>query len=388
MKILQKLLAPYPVEQFLTEYWTQKAIHICASNAQKFRDYFSWDNLNYLLNYNRLTEPDIRFSKKGKSLSGIHNSQNWGSYVREGATLIVNGVHHRVPTVRELTANLQYDIGYPAHVNLYCSPSEQQGFTSHYDTHDVLILQIDGEKEWFVYPETVRYPTPDMPSENEQPPEGTPYLQCVLKPGDLLYIPRGHWHYAIACGEKLSLHLTVGIDCQMGINWANWLMNDLQKSSDWRQSLPVIIDDDTHALEQRLNILRQHLIDSLNQPDIIHKYIEYLNSSDQAALLVSLPVQTGTDIFPDIFTTRFAWSTLHRIRVKELEKEHYQLQVGTKQVDLKGIPANLVENLLNQDEFSLFDIADWVPELDLDIDIVPLLTRFVTEGILLVKTPK
>ncbi|MBW4642639.1 MAG: cupin domain-containing protein [Goleter apudmare HA4340-LM2] len=388
MKILQKLLAPYPVEQFLAEHWTQKAIHISASHPQKFREYFSWETLNYLLNYHRLTDPDIRFSKKGVSLSETHNPQNWSSYLRQGATLIVNGVHHRVPKVQELTANLQYDIGYPAHVNLYCSPSEQQGFTCHYDTHDVLILQIDGDKEWFVYPETISYPTPEMPSEKELPPEGTPYLQCILKPGDLLYIPRGHWHYAVACGEKLSLHLTVGIDCQIGLDWVRSLIDNLQNTPAWRQSLPPIVDGNTHPIEQHLNTLKQGLIESLNQADILHKYIDTLSYSNQPPLLINLPTQTGNDIFADIFTTRFTWSSLHRIRLKQLGEEHYQVQVGAKQVDLKGIPGSLIENLFNRDEFGLLDIADWAPELDLDIDIAPLITRLVTEGILLVKTEK
>lgn len=84
--------------------------------------------------------------------------------------------------------------------------------------------------------------------------------------------------------------------------------------------------------------------------------------------------------------TRFTWSPLHRIRVKQIGEEHYQVQVGAKQLDLKGIPVNLAENLFNRDEFSLFDIADWAPDLNLEGDITPLMTRLITEGVLQVKT--
>lgn len=45
-----------------------------------------------------------------------------------------------------------------------------------------------------------------------------------------------------------------------------------------------------------------------------------------------------------------------------------------------------VENLFNRAEFSLMDLADWAPDLDFDGDIAPLLTRFVMEGVLQVKT--
>jgi ribosomal protein L16 Arg81 hydroxylase len=385
MKTLQQLLAPYPADQFLAEYWTQKAIHISTGQSQKFQIFFSWNDLNYLLNYQKLNAPDIRFAINGKLLPETPAAQDWGDRLRQGATLIINGLHQRVPTVAELAANLRYDIGYETHVNLYCSPAKQQGFECHYDTHDVLILQIDGEKEWFVYRETVLYPTSGMLSENQPKPQEPPYLHCVLKAGDLLYIPRGHWHYAVAC-EQPSLHLTVGIECQTGLDWLRWLIRDLQKNSDWRQRLPVIVDDNRTAMEQQLIALRQHLIETLHQPDILHKYIDSLTYRDLPPLPVSLPAQMGTDIFPNLFMTRFAWSPLHRIRVKQIGEEHYQVQVRAKKIDLKGIPANLVENLFNQDEFSLSDIADWAPDLDFDGDIAPLLTRLVIEGILQVKT--
>ena len=385
MKTLQQLLAPYPADQFLAEYWTQKAIHISTGNFQKFQIFFSWHDLNYLLNYQKLKFPDIRFAINGKLLPETPAPQDWSDRLRQGATLIINGLHQRVPTVAELAANLRYDIGYETHANLYCSPAKQQGFECHYDTHDVLILQIDGEKEWCVYRETVLYPTSGMLSENQPKPEEPPYLQCVLKAGDLLYIPRGHWHYAVAC-EQPSLHLTIGIECQTGLDWLRWLIRELQENSDWRQRLPIIGDDNRTAMQQQLTALRQHLIETLHQPDILHRYVDTLACRHQPPLPITLPVQMGTDIFENGFMTRFAWSPLHRIRVKQIDEEHYQMQVGSKQIDLKGIPVNLVDNLFKQDEFSLFDIADWAPNLDFDGDIAPLIGRLVIEGILQVKT--
>lgn len=386
MKTLQQLLAPHPTDQFLAEYWTQKAIHISTDDPRKFQTFFSWDDLNYLLNYHKLAEPDLHFSISGKSLPETRDPQDWSQRLNQGATLIVNGIHQRVPTVAKLAANLRHDIGYQTHINLYCSPAQQQGFDCHYDTHDVLILQIDGQKQWFVYRETVLYPTPDMPSSKQQPqPEEPPYLQCVLKAGDLLYIPRGHWHYAVAC-EQPSLHLTVGIECQTGLDWLGWLIHDLQKNPDWRQSFPPIIDSNVDALEQQLTTQRQYLMEALNQPDILHRYIDALTHRDQPPLSVNLPAQMGTDIFPNAFTTRFAWSPLHQIRVEKIDEEHYRVQVGSKQISLKRVPAKLVENLFNRDEFNLLDIADWAPELNFDHDIEPLISRLVTEGVLQVKS--
>ncbi|MBD2492849.1 cupin domain-containing protein [Nostoc sp. FACHB-280] len=384
MRTIQELLTYFSLDKFFTEFWTEKAIHISSDNSQRWQKIFAWKDLNELLNYHKLKEPDLHFSINGKSLPETRNRQEWSDRLRQGATLIINGVHHRIPAVAELAANLRHEIGYETHINLYCSPAKQQGFDCHYDTHDVLILQMEGEKQWFVYEPTVLYPTADMPSSKQQQPQQQPYLECVLQAGDLLYIPRGHWHYAVAC-EQPSLHLTVGIECQTGLDWLDWLIKDLCENVNWRQSLPAIANSNINVIEKQLSALRQHLIETLQQPDIFHRYIESLNYQHQPQLLVSLPAQMGTNIFPNLFTTQFIWSPLHRIRIKQIDDGQYQVRVGSKQIDLKGIPEKLVENLFNCDEFNLFDIADWSPDLDLEGDIIPLITNLVTEGILLVK---
>jgi ribosomal protein L16 Arg81 hydroxylase len=385
MKNLEQLLLPLTLEEFLAEYWTKKAIHISTDDRQKFQAIFNWKDLNYLLNYHRLTAANLQFSQQGKSLE-IGDPRNWSDRIRQGATLILNGVHHRVPAVMQLAANLRCEIGYETHVNLYCSPGQQQGFDCHYDTHDVLILQIDGEKKWFVYRETVLYPTPEMPSSKETQPTEPPYLECVLKPGDLLYIPRGQWHYAIACQQQSpSLHLTVGIECQTGLDWLSWLIDELQQHPQWRQSLPAMVNANRQVFAQQLTQLRQGLIETLDQPDLVDRYLDALSYRHHPPLPINLPTQIGTDIFPDLFLTRYAWSPLHRIRIKQLGEANYQIQIGSKRIDLKGIPETLAENLFNQDEFSLSDVADWSPDLDLEADIAPLITQLVKEGVLHVK---
>jgi hypothetical protein len=181
------------------------------------------------------------------------------------------------------------------------------------------------------------------------------------------------------------LHLTVGIECQTGIDWLNWLVQHVQDNPEWRQSLPAIVDDNTGALEQQLMTLRQQLIEALNHPDLLHQYRVDLSYRNHPPLPVSLPTQMGTDLFPNLFMTMFARSPLHRIRIQSLSEDHYQVHVGSRKIDLKGISKILVENLFDRDEFSLLDVADWAPDLDLEADIAPILARLVSEGILQVK---
>lgn len=135
----------------------------------------------------------------------------------------------------------------------------------------------------------------------------------------------------------------------------------------------------------QLSILRQHLIETLHQPDLLHQYIDFLAYQNYPPLPVCLPGQMGNDLFPNGFITQFVWSPLHPISVKTIDKEHYQVQIGAKKIDLKGVPSALVDNLFSHAQFSLSDIADWAPQLDFEGDIAPVIARFVAEGVLQIK---
>jgi hypothetical protein len=90
------------------------------------------------------------------------------------------------------------------------TPRGAQGFTAHYDTHDVFVLQIEGTKQWRFYA-----PVRELPLAEEWRPLhkdeiGPVTMEAVMRPGDTLYMPRGHIHEAFT-SEDLSLHLTVGV---------------------------------------------------------------------------------------------------------------------------------------------------------------------------------
>ncbi len=209
MRSLIALLEPYSVEEFLKNNWTSKAVHIASDGHNKFERLFSWEKLTYLLNFHEFKYPELRLALDGKVLDESDNA-NLIKLCQEGATLILNGIHKLIPELATFVSEVKYDLGYGAQVNAYCSWPGRQGFSSHYDTHEVFILQIDGKKQWYVFPDTIKYPLPEQSSSSFSPPEGEAYLSCTLNPGDVLYIPRGHWHYALALDEP-SLHLTLGV---------------------------------------------------------------------------------------------------------------------------------------------------------------------------------
>ncbi|MGO7984355.1 JmjC domain-containing protein, partial [Rhizobium johnstonii] len=67
-----------------------------------------------------------------------------------GATIVLQGLHRLWPPLIDFTRLLIDDLGHPAQVNAYVTPASSQGFDPHYDTHDVFVLQVSGEKHWRV----------------------------------------------------------------------------------------------------------------------------------------------------------------------------------------------------------------------------------------------
>ena len=136
------------------------------------------------------------------------------STVYSGAQYYEDGV------VRPFLKMVTVRLGIWAQMNVYHTPGKNKGFKSHFDSHDVFVLQLAGSKRWRVYKQPpTRLPSSDWPLQRVTTYMGgkrgrrTPLFERVLKQGDALYIPRGFIHDA-DCNSLPddSVHLTVGFE--------------------------------------------------------------------------------------------------------------------------------------------------------------------------------
>lgn len=399
---LATLIDPVPAATFFQDYWTQKALWVSASDCDRFRHLFGWQTVNYLLNFHNLRYPeDVRLARDGETLTPSA-ADGWLSHLQNGATLILNAVHERIPSLSTLAARLQYELGHPVQVNAYCTPPEQQGFNCHYDTHDVAVLQLDGEKEWWVFSETTLFPTADTRQPHELPPDEAPYLKVVLKPGDLLYVPRGHWHYAVSCDRpawenvpgRPSLHLTVGFSGRTGLDWLAWMQRQLRESPQWRQTLPTLHPEDPQALSQHLAELAAALAEYAGDADCWRGYRDAWNADERAVMPEaiaapwSLPQQLGNDLFEAGLETQFRRSPFQHLAIATLPDGSLQVKIGSTQLVWQTGEHDLLRWLFDRDAFSLLELAEVAPDLDWEAVVAPLLTRLVREGVLFVVSPR
>ncbi|OCQ90714.1 hypothetical protein BCD67_03065 [Oscillatoriales cyanobacterium USR001] len=388
-KIMDRLLNSYDSHKFFEEYWTEKALLISGNGRRNFSDLFSWSKLNYLLNFTDLDDSDIHLIVGGKLkpvkefktnevLAQIRVMQ----LLQKGATLRLNSIHTRVPEIAEFVSELGYEIGYNRiNVNMYCSWPNQVGSTSHYDPRDVFILQIEGSKKWNIFQPTIKYPIAQE-SALDTPPKD-PYLTCTLEPGDVLYIPRGHWHYPIGT-DRESVHLTIGIKVAAGIDLMEWLLNELRHKEEWRKSFPVKINTSSQDIEKSIQNLMGQLVDYISERDIPSDFIDYTMGLERSNRY-SLPYQVGLNILPDGIDTVFRRDKWLRTRISVINENEFLIKVGAKDINLQGVPHSFVKNLFTEDSFTANDIWQWSLGLDWESDIIPIITHLVMEGIIFVE---
>jgi hypothetical protein len=131
-----------------------------------------------------------------------------------GATLVVSQFHEIHPPLARFCRGLERVFLHPVQCNVYLTPPGSQGFRVHFDTHDVLVMQVRGAKRWRVWPEQpLPHPTRRTPWRGEVAPPGGEPVALTLGPGDALYLPRGVMHDAAAdpAAGEASLHLTIGL---------------------------------------------------------------------------------------------------------------------------------------------------------------------------------
>ena len=129
--------------------------------------------------------------------------------------MVLQGLHRTWPPLVTFCQQLAADLGHPVQANAYVTPPQSQGFSDHYDVHDVFVLQIAGEKRWRIHepgpsrPRCATSPGPTARRRSSSARPTEPLIDVVLRPGDCLYLPRGFLHAATALGG-VSTHLTLG----------------------------------------------------------------------------------------------------------------------------------------------------------------------------------
>jgi len=217
--VLSRLLSPVDVNVFFKQYWERKPLHISRADDQRFADLASADAIEQLLSTQDLHFPTVQLTGGDSSVAAADYTDSENRIVpmrllqhhRQGSTLVLTRAHRFLAPVGRVCRQLSADLQWRCQGNLYLSPPGQQGFNAHYDTHDVIVLQISGRKTFRFYSRGAELPFPQSQFDPTGFDPGDVRDEMMLEPGDTLYIPRGMTHAAVADRAQSSMHLTVGV---------------------------------------------------------------------------------------------------------------------------------------------------------------------------------
>jgi hypothetical protein len=248
---LARCLDPIGAETFLADHWEQRPLVVPRDEPGRFDDLLSEADVERLVCSTAIRYPGFRLVREGSQIPvGAYTSEvSWRppftgtadapSVVAEweaGATIVLQALHVNWHPLAVFCRLLEDALVRGGQANSYSTPSGSQGFGVHHDTHDVLVLQVAGEKRWKLYDPLVELPLKHQRYSGSLGDSGPPTDDFVLRAGDTLYLPRG-WLHEAETSQTDSLHLTIGIAAHTWLDAARGALAGLEDEPGFRHDV-------------------------------------------------------------------------------------------------------------------------------------------------------
>lgn len=291
---LARLVAPLPVEAFRADHWPHRhaVVHGDPARFASVARFAAAPGLDEALERCRdvvmvVGEAAVEASEgvADRFLVGPERARSW---YEAGATLELDCADAYMPELRPFLDELRADLGLPAgtfsKAIVYASP-RASGFSPHFDAYANFVLHLRGRKRWRLAP-NASAPDPmehyDLAEAPYLPPELASYwdgrpatampdggVEVELRPGSLLFVPRGTWHATEAAeDETISLNLTFSQP-----TWLELLLSEIRGRlvvhRHWRELADGAGDrgdERRSAGRRRLEALMARLADDLGSP--------------------------------------------------------------------------------------------------------------------------
>ncbi|KAA0191349.1 Lysine-specific demethylase NO66, partial [Fasciolopsis buskii] len=247
------IIAPLSTEDFFKKYFEKHPLRV-QRNSSHYNDWLSTRDIDLMLRKQRVMfgeHLDLASYEGGRRYTlnppgRAFRSVVWDHY-KMGCSVRLLCPQLFLPQVRYRLSLLQEYFGCFVGANVYLTPPGSQGFAPHYDDIEAFIMQLEGSKEWRIY--APRSPSEKLPRESSpnftEKDLGKPMMTVTLKPGDLLYLPRGFIHQGSTSDETHSLHLT--ISTYQKHTWGDFLsklipialQSAMETDVEFREGLPI-----------------------------------------------------------------------------------------------------------------------------------------------------
>ncbi|HVU35997.1 MAG TPA: cupin domain-containing protein, partial [Opitutaceae bacterium] len=250
-----KIVAPMVSTSRFASLWADWVIEAvgCFTNAPDSHDRFR------LVSRGRTLPPALYTDRQGH-----FSGEAFRQLIQNGASLALGNFENYLDPVLALSRRFEAELRCPVQVNLYVTPPGNQGLGTHVDPHDVLILQLRGEKRWIIH----------AGSEI-----GDPSTESILRAGGWLYLPKGVRHEVRNEGVEPSVHLTLGFH---PLTWGEVFERALHRArvANPTVNARLLAGDEEVFTPDAMLVRLQSILPFVNLPD--HRGTYYANFANLA----------------------------------------------------------------------------------------------------------
>jgi hypothetical protein len=230
-RFLDWLIGPDHAARFWSDHW-EKQLFVAQARPGA-RGLLNLERLDQLLATTPFTNSNFNMAQSARPIAPTSYCN--GSRVemgkalaqhRAGATIILRAFEQWCPELESLCRAAHDTFHVPAQTNVYMTPPENQSSPPHWDTHDIFILQVHGEKVWKIYESTRELPLPDEGFVAGTHAVGPLLQEFTMRPGDVLYMPRGVIHEPRS--TQYSVHVSLGIRSP---RWVDLMVDAIRQAS-------------------------------------------------------------------------------------------------------------------------------------------------------------
>jgi len=223
-EVLKALLGAESLGEFFSDYWPGR-LYVARGELGRLPPALLHDELNHFEALSRRYKGVVSFFGDAKSghmvpVDGIEAAAPY----RCGLSVYLTDVAPYFPEVDQMIRDLERELGINercARAGVFASPTSG-GISCHYDSVDVISVQLRGTKKFDVAPVAGlsnpwgfqfipgSRPIDDLyPQAGEGFPdwENSEFQTVEMTPGTVLYMPRGTWHRTEAQGDSIAVSI-------------------------------------------------------------------------------------------------------------------------------------------------------------------------------------
>jgi ribosomal protein L16 Arg81 hydroxylase len=385
------LIDPIAPETFFRDYYEKAPLLIGRKDPTRFEKLLSIAAIDRFLATTSPCHPGVflvdaardlkpeDYTRANADSEGLLDLPRVYEHFQAGATISIRHLHESLPELAALCRAVEKVFSAHFQTNIYLSPPNAQGFGTHFDSHDVFVLQVAGSKVWTLNDTLIELPLHAQKFEKDKHIPGPPTRELTIRAGDLFYCPRGLFHSARSTDE-VSLHITLGL---IGKTWADVLAEAVSAaclaSPAFRANLPAGFansDFDTAKAAATFRSLMETLAHTADVKPLLERFAEDFVTSRRPDL--SGVLQDRSDAAGITAETRVEPRPHLIFRLRE-DGENVTLLFGSTTITFPAVAREPLVFALQERPFTVRELPG---RLD-DAGKIVLVRRLIKEGLLI-----